>query len=510
MEGKSTRGRRPRRWALLLPCLALAAAAALLAAPPAQTALAATGPAAEPSAPAAAPPSLPGSPVCGPSQASPNEPQTGRNDTGTRYASPIYFAPDFPVFADSDVNTTLGAVGGFGGISFRAPLHHTPVIFVHGNQADAQNWLDVMQQFAFHAGYTMQEMYALSYNGLANYYAGAPEQTPPDTLDQDYVDQNLQPDGGTLANGGHGAGDDDNVPDLCHFVEAVQWYTGSRQVDIVAHSLGVTIARRLMVIYPSLARDVVSFVGIAGGNHGTSVCTDLDTSYYGCDEIAPGTQWLAELNRHGETYGPTRWMTVYNGAEGDPFFVGPQLWNSPALAGADNQTFNASTSQTQSLPDNHGDYHNDLRVDPPEVETYLPFVLRYGQKGPGAAHGVESLAASIAAQGQADKAANQQQPQTYQVDQLAPAPLCIPLLTGTQDGCALAGAGGTTSGSNTGTSGTQASSGGATLASLPDTAAASPAPLRATGLALLAATALSAAARRRRRRGGSSQRMPVS
>jgi len=484
--------------------LALLALAAPVLGSSVQLALAA--PAAEPSKLAAAPPALPGSPVCGPSAASPTEPQTGRNDTGTRYASPIYFAPDFPVFADSDANTTLGAVGGFGGISYRAPLHHTPVIFVHGNQADAQNWLDVMQQFAFHAGYTMQEMYALSYNGLANYYAGAPEQTPPDTLDQDYINQNLAPDGGTLANGGHGAGDDDNVPDLCHFVEAVQWYTGSRQVDIVAHSLGVTIARRLMELYPSLARDVVSFVGIAGGNHGTSVCTDLDTAYYGCDEIAPGTKWLDDLNRYGETYGPTKWMTVYNGAEGDPFFVGPSLWSSPALAGADNQTFNAATSSTQALPDNHGDYHNDLRVDPPEVETYLPFVLRYGQAGPGAAHGVASLAADIAAEGQAAKAANQQQPQTYQIDQLAPASLCIPLLTGNQDGCAPTGA----SGSNSGmvTPGNPPG-GGATLAALPNTSAASAGPFRAPALALLGAVTVALAARGRRRRRGR-QRMPVS
>lgn len=510
MEGESTKRGASRRRAPLLLLPYLAAAVVLLAAPPAQTALAAAGPAAESFAPAAVPPSLPGSPVCGPSTASPNEPQTGRNDDPNntkRYPSPIYFASDFPVFADSDSNTTLGAVGGFGGVAYRAPLHHTPVIFVHGNQADAQNWLDVMQQFAFHAGYTMQEMYALSYNGLANYYAGAPEQTPPDALDQDYINQNLQPDGGTLANGGHGAGDDDNVPDLCHFVEAVQWYTGSRQVDIVAHSLGVTIAWRLMQLYPALARDVVGFVGIAGGNHGTSVCTDLATAYYGCDEIAPGTRWLADFNRPVETYGPTRWMTVYNGAEGDPFFVGLQLWNSPALAGVDNQTFNVYTQQSQSLPDNHGDYHNDLRVDPPEVETYLPFVLRFGQQGRGAAHGVEALAATIAVQGQADKAANQQQSQTYQLDRLAPASFCIPLLTGTQDGCALAGVSG--SGIPTSISGTQGSGGGATLASLPDITAAAASPLRTAGLVLLAVAALAAAGRRGRRR-GRRQRMSVS
>jgi pimeloyl-ACP methyl ester carboxylesterase len=468
-----------------------AVVAACLAAPRAAVA----APAAEPSALPAAPPSLPGSPVCGPSPASPSEPQTGRNDTGSRDPSPIYFAPDFPVFADTDPNTTLGAVGGFGGVRFRGPLHHTPVVFVHGNQVDAQNWLDTMMQFQTKAGYTMQEMYALSFNGLENYYAGAPEQLPPTNLDNLYIQQNSN----ALANGGKGAGDDDNVPDLCHFIEAVQWYTGSRQVDIVAHSLGVTVARRLMELYPSLAKDIVALVGIAGGNHGTSVCTGLASSYYGCDEIAPGTQWLADLNAYGETYPPTRWMTVYDGAEGDPFFIGPQLEPSPALAGADNETFNASTSGS---PDGHGDYHNDLRVDPPEVESYLAFVLRNGQAGPGAAHDVGALAASIAAQGQADKATNQQSPSVYS---LAAATLCIPALTGSQDGCTLVGDSGPVGNVSPPTHGGHGVE--AATAALPNTSSAT-APGGGAPLAALAgALALAAVGAGRRRR---AQRMPVS
>jgi hypothetical protein len=116
---------------------------------------AAAAPRAEPAGAATRPPALPGAPTCGPSKASPDESQNGRNDS-SRVPAPIYFAHDFPLFRDSDVDPELGVVGGFGGIRFRAPLHHTPVIFVHGNQADAQNWLDTMAQFADKAGYTMQ------------------------------------------------------------------------------------------------------------------------------------------------------------------------------------------------------------------------------------------------------------------------------------------------------------------------------------------------------------------
>ncbi|HET6794921.1 MAG TPA: hypothetical protein VFH45_10780 [Acidimicrobiales bacterium] len=317
----------------------------------------------------------PGAPVCGPSQADPHQPTAGRNRPP---AAPAYFGPGFPRFADDSWGDP---VGGLGGARPSGRLRHTPVIFVHGNQADAQNWLDVMLQMQNDAGYSMQEMYALSYNGLGNFYAGAPTAVAPAAPDQDYLNRNPS----ALANGGKGAADDDEVPDLCRFVEAVQAYTGSAQVDIVAHSLGVTITRRMMEEYPSLARDVVAFVGIAGANHGTSVCRGLDTTYYGCNEIAPGSAWLARLDGPGgsrETYGPTAWMTVYDGAAGDPFFDPPLDQASPRLRGAYNLTF-------------PGAYHNDLRVDPGEVDAYLAFLLGHGQAGPGADRSGAAEAAAL-------------------------------------------------------------------------------------------------------------------
>lgn len=299
-------------------------------------------------------------PACRPSAAPADQPTAGDSPPPP---APRYFAADFPTIIDSRLHVP---VGGFGGLHRHAPLSHTPVVFVHGNQVDAQNWLSVMLQFQNDAHYSMQEMYAISYNGLGNFGPGSPVTSPPTAPDEDYIRQNPS----MLANGGHGAADEDELPDLCRFIEAVQAYTGSRHVDIVAHSLGVTIVRELMRVYPALARDVVAFVGIAGANHGTTVCRGLSTTYYGCNEIAPGTAWLARLNGpHGsrETYGPTRWMTIYNGTEGDPLFDGPDV-GSPQLKGADNRTF-------------PGGYHNDLRVLPAEVDTYLAFLLRFGQAG---------------------------------------------------------------------------------------------------------------------------------
>src|SRR2546423_12449667 len=69
------------------------------------------------------------------------EPTNGRSEPPP---APAYFAADFPTLADSGWGFRIG---GFGGLKRHARLHHTPVVFVHGNQVDAPNWLDPMLQF---------------------------------------------------------------------------------------------------------------------------------------------------------------------------------------------------------------------------------------------------------------------------------------------------------------------------------------------------------------------------
>lgn len=280
------------------------------------------------------------------------EPQTGHSEPPP---APVMFAAGFPVLTDCEWGYPIG---GWGGIAAHTPRGHVPVIFVHGNQADAENWFLVADQFR-QAGYTDQELYAISYNGLENASAGLPVTVPPSPESEAYWAANP----GALTNGGHGTADDVNVPDVYAFVQAVMDYTGSEHVQIVAHSLGVTIVRKMLYDHPDLRRSVVAAVMIAGANHGTTVCRDLATVYFGCDEIAPGTNWLAQLNAAGEAPGPTCWMSVYDGAEGDPFFVGPDA-QSPHLAGADNVTF-------------PGYYHNDLRVATAPVAAYLAFLQEH-------------------------------------------------------------------------------------------------------------------------------------
>lgn len=264
------------------------------------------------------------------------------------------FAKGVPVLLDSEWRWK---VGGFGGIRPRYPLRHVPVVFVHGNNVDAADWYPVRDEF-LRAGWTRQELWGLSYGGLGG-ANGTALFTPNPQRDAEHKAMN--DDHSTYI-----TEDDVNVPDLYRFIRMVQAYTGSRRFVLVTHSLGVTLARKTLLVHKELRRDLVAFVGIAGPNHGTTFCPPgSEGNVVSCDEIAAGTAWLAQLNAGGETYGPARWMTVYDGSgQGDPAYVGPTYAQSPRLAGAVNLQFPHT-------------YHNDLRMDPAIVKTYRTWIERY-------------------------------------------------------------------------------------------------------------------------------------
>ena len=174
----------------------------------------------------------------------------------------------------------------------------------------------------------------------------------------------------------HQTDNDSNVADLYAFIQAVRQYTGSRQFSLVGHSLGVTLARKTLKVHPELRPHLLAFVGIAGANHGTSLCPPgSEGVVVSCDEIALGTQWLADLNGPGgydETYGRTKWMTIYDGSgAGDPAYATAAYANSPALKGADNRMF-------------YGTYHNDLRLQPRIIKLMREHIdaAQYGQDAP--------------------------------------------------------------------------------------------------------------------------------
>ena len=261
------------------------------------------------------------------------------------------FPPDFPGLQDQEWEYRLG---GWGGAAKGYPLRHNPVIFVHGNTRDAWDWDEPgrsVKQHFLDAGYSMQELWALSYNGTTT--KDLPTRLRCRTANQP------------------------NVADLTAFVRAVLAYTDAPKVDLVAHSLGVTIARSMLAEHPELSQVVEDFVAIAGPNHGTTVCRRSWLvwligwqEFIGCDELAPGSKWLRTINgSHGEREapGPTRYMTIYDGTGVDSFYM-PWLFflpvgdqDSPALKGAENRRLPGLT-------------HDELRTHENAISLYLNFV----------------------------------------------------------------------------------------------------------------------------------------
>ena len=89
-------------------------------------------------------------------------------------------------------------------------------------------------------------------------------------------------------------------------------------------------------------------------------------------ELAPGSPWLAQLDRGGETPGPTRYMTLYDGSgHGDELFPHPYQ-DSPALEGAYNLAFDRE----------HGKYYGHLEL-PREPDTLRDAMIAFLRQGAG-------------------------------------------------------------------------------------------------------------------------------
>jgi pimeloyl-ACP methyl ester carboxylesterase len=213
------------------------------------------------------------------------------------------FPAGFPTILDASLGTPVLGFGAAG------PVRHTPVIFLHGNNdtpfpttcnpyGQMQN---VAQYFADH-GYATSELWGLGYQG-------------------DQCDLLTTPTNRSGAAHSTVA----NIPDLDRFVRAVLAYTGADRVDIVAHSLGVTLARAWMKQMGT--GDLVRrFVAIDGPNHGIVDCSPDPFNYWAlpsqggfspdsaiCQEYGRAdSPFLTWLNAGGETPGPTEYLVIRN------------------------------------------------------------------------------------------------------------------------------------------------------------------------------------------------------
>lgn len=209
----------------------------------------------------------------------------------------------------------IGGWGGTlkGGASCKGS-REVPVVFVHGTSRDAEDWrraesstgnsTHVRERF-LKAGWKPCQLWAPSYTGAQGYFTY----------------------------------NDINVEEVWQFITRLQAYLGAPKVDVVAHSLGVTIVRKAALVHPELYRSMRTFVSIAGPNHGTTSCRGVGQARgsYVCEETEPGSAWLTELNKGprglGEAPPGPRYLTVYEGTgTTDNFYLGPD-GQSPKLTG---------------------------------------------------------------------------------------------------------------------------------------------------------------------------------
>lgn len=210
---------------------------------------------------------------------------------------------DFPAIEDASLGKPVIGFGAAG------PVTRTPVIFLHGNNdtpfptaCAIHGKIRGFAQYLADRGYSTSELWALGYQG-------------------DQCD--LPADQTRRSRIAHTAAA--NVPDLSRFAHAVLAYTGAREVDIVAHSLGVPLARE-WIRQENAARLVRRFVAIDGPNHGIINCSPNPLNYFQapasggftpssevCREFgSPDTPFLKRLNHGDDTPGPTKYLVIRN------------------------------------------------------------------------------------------------------------------------------------------------------------------------------------------------------
>lgn len=166
--------------------------------------------------------------------------------------------------------------GSFGGRSQPGEiLAHDPVIFVHGNSdkalgssATQSGWTASRNWFLDH-GYSGAELYATTWG-------------PADANQASQQEHSRK-----------------HVLALRAFVQAVLAYTGAQKVDIIAHSMGVTLARKVVLggaatdpndggdydVGAPLTDQVDAFVAIAGANLGLVSCFQTAASTPTCGAV---------------------------------------------------------------------------------------------------------------------------------------------------------------------------------------------------------------------------------
>ena len=302
-----------------------------------------------------------------------------------RNTGPVTYPVDFPVPIDSGGPGAGSPIGGFGGNpqadqaahrAVVADLATAPVLLAHGNggAADVRPW-DLLDQrrFLLAAGYAQEIIWAPSYLG-----SGSVDLQTPHT---------------------------NNVDDLRTYLEAVCTYLDVEVVDVIAHSLGCTLAYSVArglkrqtspIVWdqPKKWRRFGTFVSLAGAFHG------LGTGSLG--EWVTGGPFMRGLLAETEggggetpfgagdppTEGEQPHSIVYfcGTAAGD--FVDAQNPGTGRLEGAVNRSYNlgSGTQGHQAIKESQAvfdDFRPLLNSVPPVPPVELTLAPESGAQPPG-------------------------------------------------------------------------------------------------------------------------------
>ncbi len=120
--------------------------------------------------------------------------------------------------------------------------HKIPVIFVHGNGRDANDWIKHARYFSRMNGYEKGDLWSITFKNESSTH-------------------------------------DQMASQLDNFVSNILSYTQSKRVTIIAHSLGVTGSRHWISKY-NRYNWIHKFISIAGANHGIPFLDNIDETKF--------------------------------------------------------------------------------------------------------------------------------------------------------------------------------------------------------------------------------------
>ncbi|MFF1404407.1 esterase/lipase family protein [Streptomyces sp. NPDC058294] len=161
------------------------------------------------------------------------------------------------------------------GVAARQLSTATPVVFVHGYTGNASNWTTAMSVFRLN-GWSASNLFAYEYDSYGDNVT--------------------------------------NARGLAAFVDNVKARTGASKVAIVNHSMGGLVSQYYLKVLGGNT-SVSHLASIAGANHGTT-SAGACLSYTTCQQMYPGSSFIAQISSGDETPGTTRYATWYSACDG--------------------------------------------------------------------------------------------------------------------------------------------------------------------------------------------------